>query len=82
MVNDEPQNFDKESRLKSVQEIYDKLDDIIDNSNSVKSQNGVPRNPSTKLGAKRLAQQEVSQDNIDEELSGDESENEETKVKR
>lgn len=82
MVSEDPQNFDKESRLKSVQEIYEKLDDIIDNSNSIKSQNGVPRNPSNKLGAKRYPQKQISQDKFDEEHSDNDSENEETKNKR
>ena len=36
----QPQDMDKESRLKSVQEMYEKLDDHLDNSNSIKSLNG------------------------------------------
>ena len=65
-----------------MQEIYEKLDDIIDNSISIKSQNGVPRNPSTKLGAKRYSSKVISQDKYDEDNFDVESENEETKVKR
>jgi hypothetical protein len=46
--------YDEQSRLKSVQEMYEKLDDMIDNSNSIKSQNGGALVISTKLsGGKR-----------------------------
>jgi hypothetical protein len=67
-----------------VQEIYENLEDVVEHSTSVKSQNQGVNVVSKKLtGSKRSAAHDlnVSEDKPDE-YSDDESENEETKVKR